>query len=138
MGLDVDRGRTISHRGSRPMPRPSYTRGQLNLCSPIPATSLGSLAHLAVSMATGKTQTSPRARLNGSKPRTWFRPPGGRRGRNGYHGMPAVRSKHASPVDHCSRSRTHQAPMFVPVSIPLQAIKEIPIVPNQVFLRDRL
>jgi hypothetical protein len=97
------------------MPRPSYTRGQLSSCSPIPATSLGSLAHLAVGMATGKTQTSLRARLNGSKPRTWFRPPGGRRGRNGYHGMPAVGSKHASPVDYCSRSKTLQAPMFVSV-----------------------
>ena len=109
------RGKIISHRGSRPMPRPSYTRGQLSSCSPIPATSLGSLAHLAVGTATGKTQTSLRVRLNGSKPRTWFTPLGGRPGRNGYHPMPAVRSKHASPVDHCSRSRTHQAPMFVPV-----------------------
>ena len=97
------------------------------------ATSLASSAHLAVSMATGKTQTFPTARLNGSKPRTWFRPPGGRRGRNGYRGMPAVRSKHASPVDHCSRSRTHQAPMFVPVSIPLQPIKEIPINRTRTF-----
>src|SRR6266516_2427071 len=97
------------------MPRPSYTRGQLSSCSPIPATSLGSLAHLAVGMATGKTQTSLRARLNGSKPRPWFRPPGGRRGRNAYHGMPAVGSKHASLVDYCSRSKTLQAPMFVSV-----------------------
>jgi hypothetical protein len=29
--------------------------------------------------------------------------------------MPAVGSKHASPVDYCSRSKTLQAPMFVSV-----------------------
>jgi hypothetical protein len=110
------RGRTILHRGSRPMLRPNYTKGQLSSCSPIPATSLASLAHPEVSMATGKTQTSRRARLNGLKPQPRFGPPGGRRGRNGYHRMLVVRSKHASRVDRCSRSKTHLAPMCVPVS----------------------
>ena len=90
-------------------------KGPISSCSPIPATSLGSLAHLAAGTAIGKTRTSPRPRLNGSKPPAWFRPPGGRRGRNGYQGIPGVRSKHASLVDdYCSRSRTHQALMFVP------------------------
>src|SRR5262249_13147382 len=103
-------------RGSRPMLQPNFTKGQLSSCSPILATSLGSLAHLAVSMATGKTQTSRRVRLNGSKPQTWFGPLGGRRGRNGYHGMLVVRSKHACPVDHCSRSKTHLALTFAPGS----------------------
>src|SRR5215471_20720937 len=59
------RGRTILHRGSRSMLRPNYTKGQLSSCSPILDTSLASLAHLAVSMAIDKTQTSRRVRLNG-------------------------------------------------------------------------
>ena len=93
------RGKITSRRGSRLMPRPSYTGGPSSSCSPTPATLLASLVHLAASMATGKTRTSRRPRLNGSKPPAWFSPPGGRRWRNGYQGIPGVWSKHASPVE---------------------------------------
>ena len=75
----------------------------------------GVISPPVVGMATGKTQTFPGIRLIGLKPRVWFRPPGGRPGKNGSHAMPGVPSKRARPVDHCSRSRTHQVPMFGPV-----------------------
>ena len=111
------------------MLRSDHTKGQFSFVLADSGHIAGIISPLEVSMATGKTQAfkSP-GRMVPNRPGSDLLVAG--MGRNGYCGMLAVRSKHASPVTIAADRRMHQAPMFVPVSIPLRKNQEIPIAPH--------